>query len=302
MMKRALVVVCLVALAAVTAEAGLNRTAVALGGSDLNPCSLQQPCATFAKAISETNPLGELIALDSGGYAGFTVDRAMTITAAPGAVVTVGPEPGVTNWAIKVNAPGKRVSIRGLMVVTVGSYIGIVAHDADTTYIDDVVIEGSGCDSGCAAGIFGRKGEVFVNNARIRNTFTGIDHNPMTASTMTVTNSNIARVASNGVLIQNYGKGVVRNTVVSHADRAFSVGSLAKDGRAELTLVDCMATASNIGVNIGNAGNFYMDRSSVTRNTIGLNNTGGLVVTHTNSMVSGNGTNTVGAMTANSLL
>jgi hypothetical protein len=284
------------------AHAGLPRTAVSRNGNDANPCTIQLPCATFARAISETSPLGELIALDSGGYDGFTIDRGMTVTAAPGAVVTVGKEPGTTNWAIKVQAPGKRVSIRGLMVVTVGGNFGIVAHDAMVTHIDDVMIEGSGCENGCGTAIFGRRGDVFVNNARIRNVFTGISHNPLEPATMTVTNSNIDNADLAGVMISNYGKGIVRNTTVSRAGSAFSAASSTKGVVADLVITDCMATNSTTGVDIGSQSRVNVDRSVITRNGYGLKNSGGVITTHTNSMISGNGTDTWGPMTADSLL
>ncbi|HEX7151403.1 MAG TPA: right-handed parallel beta-helix repeat-containing protein [Thermoanaerobaculia bacterium] len=300
-MKRFVAVVFLLAVA-VTAQAGLDRTAVSLYGSDANPCSLTAPCATFAKAISETNPLGELIALDSGGYDGFTVDRAMTITVAPGVVVTVGQEPGVTNWAIKVNAPGKRVSLRGLMVVTKGSAMGIVAHDAAATYIDDVVIEGSACEIGCGTAIFGRRGDLFVNHARIRNVFQGINHNPLEPSTATITNTTVDQAELTGIGIDNYAKGVIRNTVVTRSGKAFSTGALTKGAKPEMTLVDCMATSSTTGVMVGNASNVHMERTAVSRNVTGVWNSGGTIFTHGNNMVSGNGTDVSGVVTAAGLI
>lgn len=298
-MKRLLVVVSL--LVAVRAQAGLDRTAVSINGSDANPCSLQLPCATFAKAISETNPMGELIALDSGGYDGFTVDRGMNITVAPGAVVTVGKEPGTTGWAIKVDAPGKYVAIRGVMVMATG-ISGIVAHDAARTYIDDVVIEGNGCDKGCGSGIFGRRGELFVHNARIHNVFSGIVHNPLEPSNATITDSVIDGADSTGIRVDNFGMATVRNTVVSHANYAFASGSLQKEGKPQLTLVDCTATTSKTGVAIGDGAVVRLERTAVTRNDIGLHNTGGTVITFTNNMIDGNVANTVGPMTTNVLM
>ncbi|HEY0140421.1 MAG TPA: right-handed parallel beta-helix repeat-containing protein [Thermoanaerobaculia bacterium] len=300
-MKHFLAVVVVVFSMVGSAYAGLDRTAVSLNGSDTNPCSLQLPCATFAKAISETNPLGELIALDSGGYDGFTVDRGMNITVAPGAVVTIGKEPGTTGWAIKVDAPGKYVAIRGVMVVANG-ISGIVAHDAARTYIDDVVIEGNGCDNGCGTGIFGRRGALFVHNARIHNVFNGIVHNPLEPSTATITDSIIDGADSTGIRVDNYARATVRNTVVSHTHYAFASGTLEKDGKPSLTLVDCTASDSETGIDIGDGSIVRLERTAVTRNTIGLHNTGGTVITFGNNMVDGNGTDTVGPMTTNVLM
>lgn len=300
-MKRFLIGIGLVFAMAGVAEAGLPRTAVSLYGSDSNPCSLTAPCATFAYAISQTDPRGELIALDSGGYDGFTIDRAMTVTVAPGVVVTVGKEPGTTNWAIKVDAPKELVSIRGVMVVTTAGIIGIVAHDAADTYIDDVVIEGNGCENGCGTAIFGRKGNLYVNNARIRNVYQGINHNPVEPSTAEIRNTTIDNV-ERGIAIDNYAKATARNTVVSHAGRAFTAGTLVKDQHPELALVDCAATSSTTGVEAGDGSIIRMERTAVTRNTTGILNSGGTVITYGNNMVGGNGTNTSGPMTTDTMM
>jgi hypothetical protein len=300
-MKRLLTLAGLMFLVTGAAQASLSRTAVSLYGSNSNPCSLNAPCATFAYAISQTNPGGELIALDSGGYDGFTVDRPMHVTVAPGAVVTVGKELGTTNWAIKVNAPKERVSLRGFMVATTGSVIGIVAHDAAATYIDDVIIEGNGCASGCATGIFGRRGDVFVNHARIRNVFQGIDHNPLETSTIEVRDSIIDNAELVGISIENYGKGIVRNTVVSHCGRAFSAGSL-NGAKPELALIDCSASSSKTGVEAGSGSTVRIERTAVTRNDVGLKASGGTMITHGNSMIDGNTVDTSGPMTINAML
>lgn len=299
-MKRFLVVL-FVSLVAASAQAGLDHTAVSINGSDTNPCSLQQPCATFAVAIANTNPDGELIALDSGAYDGFTIDRQMSITVAPGAVVTVGKEPGVTNWAIKVDAAGKLVSIRGVVVKATGTSFGIAASDAAVTSIDDVVIEGFGCDSGCGTGIFGGGGELIVHNARIRNVYTGIHHNPLGPSDATITDS-IVQNATNGISADNFGRATVRNTVVMNTERAFSSGSLDPEAKPELTLVDCTATNNGRGVLSGTNATVRMERTAVTRNAVGLENIGGTIVTHGNNMVAGNGTNVAGTVTSAGLM
>jgi hypothetical protein len=299
-MKRLLVATGLFLTIAGAAQAGLPRTAVSLYGSDSNPCSLNAPCATFAYAISQTDPYGELTALDSGGYDGFTIDRPMTVAAAPGAVVSVGKEPGTTNWAIKVNAPKERVSIRGLTVIATG-IIGIVAHDAAATYIDDVIVEGNGCANGCAAGIFGRMGDLFVNHVRIRNVYQGIDHNPLQSSTAEIRNTTIDNAELAGINIENYGKGIVRNTNVSHCGRAFLAASFSGI-KPEMDLIDCTASSNNTGVEAGSGSTVRIERTAVTRNAVGLKSSGGTMITHGNSMIDGNTVNTSGPMTINALL
>src|SRR5437867_12379308 len=66
------------------AFAQLSRSAVSVNGSDSNACTPAAPCRTFSHAITVTNPGGEMIALDSGGYGPFTIDRPIFVQAAPG--------------------------------------------------------------------------------------------------------------------------------------------------------------------------------------------------------------------------
>src|ERR1700747_3462028 len=84
MIKRSSAVLYAILLFPVAASAQLSRTAVSINGLDTNPCSVASPCRSFNKAISQTKSTGEVVALDSGGYGPFAVDRAITVQAAPG--------------------------------------------------------------------------------------------------------------------------------------------------------------------------------------------------------------------------
>src|SRR5438270_9257162 len=61
-----------------------NRSAVSSIGLDSNPCTVASPCRSFGAAIAQTNPGGEIVALDSAGYGPFTIDASLTISGAPG--------------------------------------------------------------------------------------------------------------------------------------------------------------------------------------------------------------------------
>src|ERR1700682_1861570 len=63
------------------------RTFVSGTGSDGNTgsgCLQTAPCRTFAAAIGVTNAGGQVVALDSTGYSGFTINKSITIEGAPG--------------------------------------------------------------------------------------------------------------------------------------------------------------------------------------------------------------------------
>ena len=63
---------------------GVQRTFVAANGSDAHPCSLAQPCRSFAAAIANTDPNGEIIVFDSAGYGVVAITKSVTIAAPPG--------------------------------------------------------------------------------------------------------------------------------------------------------------------------------------------------------------------------
>src|SRR5688572_15335009 len=84
------------------AQAQSARTFVAVAGSDANDCTFTTPCRTFAGALPNTAPGGEITALDSGVFGVVTIDKAITLQAAPGAHVALGD--GTSNTAVTINA------------------------------------------------------------------------------------------------------------------------------------------------------------------------------------------------------
>src|SRR5437667_6512142 len=77
-----------------------QRTFVsAATGSDANTCTRSLPCRSFAAALQFTDPDGEVIVVDSGGYGPVTITQAVSlispegvhagITAASGNAITL---------------------------------------------------------------------------------------------------------------------------------------------------------------------------------------------------------------------
>src|SRR5437764_10591866 len=56
-----------------------NRTFVSGNGLDTNPCSVAQPCRTFAFAITQTAPGGGITILDPANYGPVTISQAISI-------------------------------------------------------------------------------------------------------------------------------------------------------------------------------------------------------------------------------
>src|SRR5262245_36750294 len=69
------------------AFAAIDRTFVSTTGADSAGCgAFTSPCRTFASALANTNPAGQVTALDSGLYdsSNIAITFSVTLTAAPG--------------------------------------------------------------------------------------------------------------------------------------------------------------------------------------------------------------------------
>jgi hypothetical protein len=131
---------CIVLSLAAPASAQNNRSAVSVNGSDLNSCTPASPCRSFTAALAHTNPGGEVIALDSGGYGPFSVTQDVTVAGAPGvyAALTVSSGNG-----IDVNAPNTSVKINNLRISMLNATgIGINATAFTYLMIDNCLING----------------------------------------------------------------------------------------------------------------------------------------------------------------
>src|SRR5215831_16276497 len=72
------------------ASAQSDHTFLSVHGVDSPTCgAIDSPCGTFNQAIANTNPYGEVVALDSGVYVntGIKISKSITLTAAPSAHV-----------------------------------------------------------------------------------------------------------------------------------------------------------------------------------------------------------------------
>src|SRR5262249_35079860 len=103
-----------VLLGAAAAQAASQRTFVSGTGLDTNPCSLTSPCRSFAGALVNTLPRGEIYVLDTAGSGAVTINQAVSIvnqTSTAGATATSGN-------AITISAgPSDKVVLRGLTIV-----------------------------------------------------------------------------------------------------------------------------------------------------------------------------------------
>jgi hypothetical protein len=136
---------CLAGLVLVVASPALalaNRVFVSARlGNDANSCdNALTPCQTFAGAVTQLNPNGEVIVLDSGGYGPVTITQGVTIEAPAGVTAFIHPPSGD---AITVNASGATVTLRGL-VLNGGTQSGISVPAVGTLNVENCFITGFG--------------------------------------------------------------------------------------------------------------------------------------------------------------
>lgn len=140
-----------------TSPAGAaQRTFVASYGIDTNPCSVTQPCRTFAAAIAVTSAGGEVIVLDSAGYGTLAISQPVAVIAPPGVYA------GITVFSgdgIAVGGSLGPVVLRGLSINGQGGNRGIVVGYG-VVHVES-----------CTVSNMGQSGIAFVGDARghIRN-------------------------------------------------------------------------------------------------------------------------------------
>ncbi len=203
-------------LAAPVVAAGAPRTFVASTGLDTQPCSLAQPCRSFAAAVAATDAGGEVVALDSAGFGALTIAKSLTVVAPEGvhAGVTVA---GAGGDAITVNDPSAVVTLRNLRLSATGGGVsrGVVVAQALRVSIEGLQFAGF---TGTAVDIPAVSSMVSISGATIRGV--GVYGNGVVvreASRVTIADSRIDQVyvgiaASNGAYVSMTNLRVAHST------------------------------------------------------------------------------------------
>jgi Right handed beta helix region len=158
--------------AAVPAWAQNDLSWVSRSGLDANPCTIINPCLTFAGAYNKTNSSGIIKALDAGEYGPILITKPITIDGnGVGAAIEA-----TSAFGMRVNSPG--VEIRNLAIhVAAGcsNCDGILTENSSVS-IEDVSITGSplnGIDIDVGTAVIhgvtvtGAKNGILVNNAAV---------------------------------------------------------------------------------------------------------------------------------------
>jgi hypothetical protein len=296
----------------------LTRSFVSSTGSNSNPCTITQPCASFAQAYTMIGANGIIAALDPGKYGPLTITGPVTVNGNGWAAIT-GPAQGN---AITVNAGSGNVTLTGLEIDGAGvAYNGIVFNTGDSLTVTDCVVQNfvfDGSHSTTGNGIFMQPTSAQVtfaitNTVVSNNGLTGYTYFPQSGTTSGYGVIDHVVATNNfqyGFVIATEGGPVTVAVSNSIADNN-GTGILVENGAsAPLTVsIDNTGASNNVyGIYAQYTPTVFLGRSVITGNT-----TAGVVnVTSPNTFysyqdnrVSGNGTspsdNVPTALTANTL-
>lgn len=279
-------------LIASTASAQNTRSAVSVTGSDSAMCTVLDPCRTFNIALAHTNADGEVIALTSGGYGPFTVDRPASISAAPGIYAALVAPGG--NGVVINAGPGAKVVLRNLFIYgMLSGYAGVsVTGSGAETSIENCVIDGFHNFGGVVASL-----NFNLANSTIRNCNSGL----WITNATTPVKAYIERVLIEDTF-SAYAMFVGANARVTVLDsasyRSGGEGFHAEAG-GNLTLENTISVGASSGFRVqGTGSKINISNCVATDNGTGLVIVApGVMETAGNNKVSGNSTNVAGTPT-----
>jgi hypothetical protein len=284
------------------AQAQLNRTFVsAQVGNDANSCVPTAPCRFLPRALSVTNPGGEIIILDSGGYgATLTINKSVTINAPAG--VYAGMSVTAGSGVIINAAPSDVIIIRGLTLNGSGGTTGINFVAGGVVHVENCVVNGF-----TANGIsIGTAGQLFLKDNIVRN---NAGNGLQVQSTADVVRVSIDRTRfeknnGRGLLALNNVRVTIRDSVA--AGNGAGIEAEGNSASPEINIDNCAIVSNTTGISSKNTGGalsipiIRVANTTVTNNNIGLEASGnpvGALLSRGNNTVEGNAPGGDGAFT-----
>jgi len=260
-----------------------SRVFVSATGNDANMCSTQTtPCRNLAAAVGQVSIDGEVIFLTPGEYdtAPILIGKGVKITSPSGTVAFI-------RQPITVNAPGGRVSLRGLTLKGAGALNAVTLQAADSLSIEDTTLDSweRGLDLKNAVAA-----RVSVANSLFSLNEAGIWDEAAEGNRVSLTDSRFEQ-NDTGLLVSS-GTFSVRQSLFAANTTGISVGHGSVDVRqSELW-------GNGTGILAFAGGTARVSRSHVFGNTTGLGASAGSTFESAgNNVVRGNGTNTTGTIT-----
>jgi hypothetical protein len=278
--------------------ASLTRTFVSSAGHDSNPCTITEPCATFAVAYAATAASGIIAALDPGKYGPLTITRAVTVNGYGWAAIT-GPASGN---AITINAVSGNVTLTGLEIDGAGAATnGIQFTSGSNLTIRDSKIQnftGNGVSflPGASSGI--SVSLTLVSN----NGGAGIMVQPQGTASATADFEQVQtqyNIGNYGILIDaSATTGAIKATATDSISSNNGGGFIAEATLpgTTLLLVRCTASNNHTGVQAGSTssgadnpkGTVLMSQVAIFGNVVGWQNQGEGLLSFGDNVIEGN--------------
>jgi len=199
---------------------GAQRAFVASYGSDANQasgCLLANPCRGFQAAHNVVDDGGEIIALDTAGYAAVAITKSVSIIGSLGSYAGISVPSGV---GVTIATPGVKVVLRGLNINGVGGASGIAMTDGDRLRVENCIVSG-----------FNSHGIVVDAPARV-----------------SVVDSNLRDNAGRGIWVRRANAEIVRSQALGNGGTGFYVSNDVLDGSTFVSIEDSVTSGNSYGV------------------------------------------------------
>ncbi len=273
----------------VSAEAA-PRTFVATYGSDANPCSRAAPCRSFSVALGVTDPRGEIVALDSGGFGTVAINKAVALIAPAGIHAGITVPTGDDGITVAAGATDD-VVVRGLAIngtPPTCCSAGIRFLSGRALHVENVVVSGI---PGGGAILFLTDGELYVRDSEFRENPTGVGVNG-------TINASIEHSRFDNNTVGLSINGDARVTVRDSAFSGNTLWGIRASQDSDVSIDGCTISGNNIGIVVENTSLSMFSIARVTNSLIANNGTGVLRMGGNSTLLTGGGNSLVGNTTA----
>ena len=256
---------------ATSASAQIARVFLAGSGNDVNDCSdITTPCRSLQGAVNQCPVNGEVIIIASGGFGTATINKSLTVDAAPGVLA-------FNARTINVNiAPTDTVTLRGLTLngAVFGDPAGVLFVSGGNLNIEN-------CDIGgfSAFGVYqlASGSNLRITRSGIHDTTDGIYKAGYSggSSSLVVAHCFIHDVSSVGLWVYARGSASVTDSVFANNYTAMAAYSGVSGERGTISVDRCLISGNAAygffasGTNNGTA-TIYVSNSSIKGNLITL--------------------------------
>ncbi len=295
-----------------SAQAQVSQTFVSVEGKDNSTCDApDKACRNIQLGITKVQAGGEVVILTSGSYQPFTINKAVTVVAAPDIHVSINTTSG--DGVIINSAPADVVILRGLTFNGLGGIVGIQFMSGGELHVENCIASGFS-----AHGIgLGPASKFFAQDVILRNNAgSGILLNTVGDGTITASLDRISVVGNGtGINIQKNVRVTLRDAVVTGNKFLGIVAGTSPAGTTtEVTIENCQITGnlsgpvagggdgntvmnvsdsiiannSGAGINSFPNGLIRVSNTTIVHNGSGLLVTGGSILSRLNNTVEGN--------------